>query len=86
MTWVACGRNYSDSFAPNVLKLCRCFCHGLKMCISSLVGATYPTVFHLSFSTMHTCSIWSLEVHMVHMVWDLSSNYLVINFFLLFLT
>ena len=68
MTWVACGRNYSDSFAPNVLKLCRCFCHGLKICLSShylyplfqffrlfsdpisiryLVGATYPTVFHL---------------------------------------
>ena len=30
--WVPCGRNSSYSFAPIVLKLCRCFLHGMKMC------------------------------------------------------
>ena len=31
--WVPCVRNSSNSFIPIFLKLYRCFCHGLKMCI-----------------------------------------------------
>ena len=30
---VSCGRNSSYSFPPIVLKLCRCFLHGMKMCM-----------------------------------------------------
>ena len=30
---VPCGRNSSYSLPPIVLKLCRCFLHGMKMCI-----------------------------------------------------
>ena len=35
--WVPCGRNSSYSFPPIVLKLCRCFLHGMKMCMWFLV-------------------------------------------------
>ena len=31
--WVPCGCNSSYSFALIVLKLCRCFLHGMKMCM-----------------------------------------------------
>ena len=31
--WVRCGRNSSYSFLPIVLKLFRCFLHGMKMCM-----------------------------------------------------
>ena len=31
--WVSCGHNSSYSFPPIVFKLCRCFWHGMKMCI-----------------------------------------------------
>ena len=31
--WVPCGRNSSYSFLPIVLKICRCFQHGMKMCM-----------------------------------------------------
>ena len=31
--WVPCGRNSSYSFPPIVLKLFRCFLHGMKICI-----------------------------------------------------
>ena len=31
--WVPCGRNSSHSFPSIVLKLCRCFWHGMKMCM-----------------------------------------------------
>ena len=31
--WVPCGRNSSYSFPPIVLKLFRCFLHGMKMCM-----------------------------------------------------
>ena len=31
--WVPCGRNSSYSFPPIVLKHCRCFQHGMKMCM-----------------------------------------------------
>ena len=31
--WVPCGRNSSYSFPSVVLKLCRCFRHGMKMCM-----------------------------------------------------
>ena len=33
MKWVPCGCNSSYSFALIVLKLCRCFLHGMKMCM-----------------------------------------------------
>ena len=31
--WVSCGRNFSNSFPSIVLKLCRCFQHGMKLCM-----------------------------------------------------
>ena len=31
--WVLCVHNTSNSFIPTFLKLYRCFCHGLKMCM-----------------------------------------------------
>ena len=31
--WVPCGCNFSYSFPSIVLKLCRCFQHGMKMCM-----------------------------------------------------
>ena len=31
--WMPCGRNSSYSFPPIVLKLCRCFLHGMKTCM-----------------------------------------------------
>ena len=31
--WVPCVRNTSCSFMPIFLKLYRCFCHGLKICM-----------------------------------------------------
>ena len=31
--WVLCGCNSSYSFPPIVLKHCRCFLHGMEMCI-----------------------------------------------------
>ena len=43
---VACGRNSSYSFIPNFLKLCRYFCHGLKMCMC-LWG--YPLIIFINF-------------------------------------
>ena len=32
--WVPCERNASYNFIPIFFKLCRCFLHGLKMCMS----------------------------------------------------
>ena len=33
LLWVSCERNSSYSFVPIFLKLCMCFCHGMRMCI-----------------------------------------------------
>ena len=33
LPWVSCERNSSYSFLPIILKLCVCFCHGMKMCM-----------------------------------------------------
>ena len=33
LIWVSCERNFSNSFAPIVLKLCMCFLHGMRMCM-----------------------------------------------------
>ena len=33
LPWVSCERNSSYSFVPIVLKLCRCFCPGLSICM-----------------------------------------------------
>ena len=33
LLWVSCERNSSYSFLPIFLKLCRCFLHGVRMCI-----------------------------------------------------
>ena len=46
MTWVTCGHNSFYSFIRNVLKLCRCFCHGLKICMCFW---GYPLIIFLSF-------------------------------------
>ena len=112
MRWVVCGRNSSYSFQPIFLKLCRCFCHGLKMCIwfwgyplvvlcqlFSLFRVFFFFFFFFSgqitirietfcaqlrlefstdhFETMHTCSTWPLDVHVVL---DLSSSYFLSTF------
>ena len=33
LPWVSCERNSSYSFVPIYLKLCRCFRHGMRMCM-----------------------------------------------------
>ena len=33
LPWVSCERNSSYSFVPIFLKLCRCFHHGMRMCM-----------------------------------------------------
>ena len=33
LPWVSCERNSSYSFLPIFLKLCRCFLHGVRMCM-----------------------------------------------------
>ena len=44
-----CGRNSSYSFIQNFLKLCRYFCHGLKMCMC--FWGYPPIIFYQIFST-----------------------------------
>ena len=46
MTRVACGSNFSHSFLPKCLILCKCFCNGLKMCICFW---DYPILFFINF-------------------------------------
>ena len=46
MMWLACGGNSAYNFIPNFLKLCRCFCHNLKMC-TCLLG--YPSIIFINF-------------------------------------
>ena len=47
--WVPCGRNSSYNFLPIVLKLFRCFLHGMKMCIrfgyNPLIIFSYLSLF-----------------------------------------
>ena len=45
------------------------------------MGATPPRVFHHHIETKHTCSTWSVDVHVV---WGLSSHYFFYQLFLLF--
>ena len=48
--WVPWGPNSSYSFPSIVLKLCRCFRHGMKMCM----WFGYNTLFFLTFSALWT--------------------------------
>ena len=58
MKWVAYGHNPSYNFIPYLLKLKKCFCHGLKMLIGFWV---YPSIvlfmffifFIFTFSMFH---------------------------------
>ena len=44
--WVSCGWNSSYSFAPIVLKLCRCFLHGMKMCMWFWYNPCYTPIIY----------------------------------------
>ena len=33
LPWVSCERNFSYSFIPIILKLCKCFRHGMRLCM-----------------------------------------------------
>ena len=55
--WVLCGRNSSYGFPSNVLKLCRCFWHEMKMCMWSW----YNTL--ITFLTFSALWIYSLFLH-----------------------
>ena len=45
LTWETRGRNSSYSFTPNFLKLCKNFCHDLKMC---MYFWGYPSLPHFT--------------------------------------
>ena len=45
LTWETRGRNSSFSFTPNFLKLCKSFCHDLKMC---MYFWGYPSLPHFT--------------------------------------
>ena len=55
--WVPCVRNSSYSFPPIVLKHCRCFQHGMKMCMCFWYNTL---IIFLTFSALWT---WSLFLH-----------------------
>ena len=55
--WVPCGRNSSYSFPPIVLKLFRCFLHGMKMCM--WFGYNPLIIF---FSLFLLCELFQYEM------------------------
>ena len=54
--WVPCGRNSSYSFLLIVLKLCRCFLHGMKMCMWFCYNTLI--IFSHFFYFVSFCLIW----------------------------
>ena len=68
--WVPCGRNSSYSFPPIVLKHCRCFQHGMKICM----WFWYNTlIIFLTFS-----ALWTLPLSLHEMLSKcVDSGYLV---------
>ena len=57
---VSCVRNSSYLFMPVVLKLYRCFCHGLKMCMRFDYG---PQINIYHFSRIFTWSFVELQYY-----------------------
>ena len=102
------GHYSSFRFLLIFLKLCRCFCHGLKMCMCFwdyppvIFYQLFPLFQHRQisiridtlwvqlilefstdhFETIHTCSTWSEDVHVVL---GLSSRYFYQLFFYFFI-
>ena len=60
MRWVACGHNSAYSFIPICLKLCRCFCHGLKMCMR-LLGLSSHFLF-INFFKLFLLSVFQVRL------------------------
>ena len=110
MRWIACGRNCSYSCKPIFLKLCKCFCYGLKMCnwfwvyppvicyqrfllfrlifcFQVQITIRIDTLWVQHFETMHTCFAWSVDVHVVlglssyYFLSNVSSRYFFSTFF-----
>ena len=47
LPWVSCESNTSYSFVPIFFKLCRCFLHGMRMCI--IIGHFFHFVIFVIF-------------------------------------
>ena len=54
---VPCERNSSYNFIPILLKLYRCFCQGLKMCMT--FGYNPQVIFLLLFSQFELSHFWA---------------------------
>ena len=59
--WASCGCNSSYSFAPIVLKLCRCFLHGMKM--SCYLGIILWLFFLTFFFFVNLVSFFFFFLH-----------------------
>ena len=57
--WVSCEHNSSYSFSWISLKLCRCFCQGLTMCM--MFGCNPQINFLLLFSQFYNLVIFGLK-------------------------
>ena len=55
--WVLCERNSSYNFIPILLKLYRCFCQGLKMCMT--VGYNPQIIFCHFFHSLNLVIFWA---------------------------
>ena len=55
--WISCERTSSYNFSWIFIKLCRCFCHGLQMCMR--LGCNSQIIF-VTFSTVWTWSFFGL--------------------------
>ena len=85
LPWVTCGRNSSYGFVPIVLKFCRCFRHGMGMCM--WFGYSYYFFFFF-FSLFPLCELshFSTSMYRRWVPCERNSSYNFVPIFLKFCT